>query len=78
MDTDFWIQIFEILRIHVNLPGDHVRSYKTFGSDWFSRFDVYWIQTDKQTNRQTDKQTNRQTDKQTNIQTDKQKGKVII
>ena len=31
-------------------------SHKKFGPDRFSRFDVYWIQTD----RQTDKQTNRQ------------------
>jgi len=31
-------------------------SHKKFGPDQFSRFDVYWIQTD----RQTDKQTNRQ------------------
>ena len=34
-------------------------SHKKFGPDRFSRFDVYWIQTNKQTN----KQTNRQTDK---------------
>ena len=27
-------------------------SHKKFGPDRFSRFDVYWIQTDKQTNRQ--------------------------
>ena len=31
-------------------------SHKKFGPDRFSRFDVYWIQT----NRQTDRQTNRQ------------------
>ena len=30
-------------------------SHKKFGPDRFSRFDVYWIQTNKQTNRQTDK-----------------------
>ena len=30
-------------------------SHKKFGPDRFSRFDVYWIQTDKQTNKQTDK-----------------------
>ena len=28
-------------------------SHKNFGPDRFSRFDVYWIQTNKQTNRQT-------------------------
>ena len=31
-------------------------SHKKFGPDRFSRFDVYWIQTDRQTNKQTDKQ----------------------
>ena len=31
-------------------------SHKKFGPDRFSRFDVYWIQTDKQTDRQTDRQ----------------------
>ena len=30
-------------------------SHKKFGPDRFRRFDVYWIQTNKQTNRQTDK-----------------------
>ena len=30
-------------------------SHKKFGPDRYSRFDVYWIQTDKQTNKQTDK-----------------------
>ena len=30
-------------------------SHKKFGPDRFSRFDVYWIQTDRQTNKQTDK-----------------------
>ena len=30
-------------------------SHKKIGPDRFSRFDVYWIQTDKQTDRQTDK-----------------------
>ena len=34
-------------------------SHKKFGPDRFSRFDVYWIQTDKQTNKQTDKQTDK-------------------
>jgi len=32
-------------------------SHKKFGPDRFSRFDVYWIQTDRQTNKQTNKQT---------------------
>ena len=30
-------------------------SHKKFGPDRFSRFDVYWIQTSKQTDTQTDK-----------------------
>ena len=28
-------------------------SHKKFGPDRFSRFDIYWIQTDRQTDRQT-------------------------
>ena len=39
-------------------------SHKKFGPDRFSRFDVYWILTNKQTNKQTDRQTNKQTDRQ--------------
>ena len=39
----------------MNLPWAYVMSHKKFGPDRFSRFDVYWIQTNKQTNRQTDK-----------------------
>ena len=35
-------------------------SHKKFGPDRFSRFDVYWIQTNKQTNKQTNRQTDRQ------------------
>ena len=31
-------------------------SHKKFGPDRFSRFDVYWIQTDRQTNKQTRRQ----------------------
>ena len=31
-------------------------SHKKFGPDRFSRFDVYWIQTNKQTPKQTDRQ----------------------
>ena len=30
-------------------------SHKKFGPDRFSRFDVYWIQKDRQTNEQTEK-----------------------
>ena len=31
-------------------------SHKKFGPDRFSRFDVYWIQTNRQTDKQTDRQ----------------------
>ena len=56
MNIEFlWRQIFETLIIHKPSLG----SLEKFGPDRFSRFDVYWIQTD----RQTDKQTNGQTDK---------------
>ena len=41
---------------HPNLPLVYVRSHTKFGPDWFSRFDVYWIQTNIQTNKQTDRQ----------------------
>ena len=47
--------IFEISIIHKPSLGSLDVPQK-FGPDRFSRFDVYWIQTD----RQTDKQTNRQ------------------
>ena len=30
-------------------------SHKKFGPDLFSRFDVFWIQTDRQTNKHQDK-----------------------
>ena len=36
----------------INLPWGHARSHKKCGPDRFSRFDVYWIQTNKQTPRQ--------------------------
>ena len=35
----------------LNLPWGHVRSHEKFGPDRFSRFDVYWIQTNKQTDK---------------------------
>ena len=35
----FWLPI--------NLPWGHVKSHTQFGPDRFSRFDVYWIQTDR-------------------------------
>ena len=40
----------------INLPWAYVMSHKKFGPYRFSRFDVYWIQTNKQTDRQTDRQ----------------------
>jgi len=33
----------------INLPCGHVMSHNKFGPDRFSRFDVYWIQTNRQT-----------------------------
>ena len=35
------------IRSTLNLPWGHVRSYNKFGSD----FNVYWIQTNRQTNK---------------------------
>jgi len=32
----------------INLPCGHVMSLKKFGPDRFNRFDVYWIQTNRQ------------------------------
>ena len=43
------------IRSSINLPWGHVRSHTKFGPDWFSRFDVYWLQK-KQTNKQTPRQ----------------------
>ena len=46
-----WIFTFnEFLKflLFINLPWVHVRSHPKFGPDWFSRFDVYWTQTGKQ------------------------------
>ena len=37
----------------INLPWAYVMSQKKFGPDRFSRFDVYWIQTNKQTDTMT-------------------------
>ena len=48
-------------------------SHKKFGPDRFSRFDVYWIQTNKQTNRQTDRQTEKP-----NLYIDKERGKYSV
>jgi len=36
----------------INLSCGHVMSHKKFGPDQFSRFDVYWIQTNRHPNRQ--------------------------
>ena len=36
----------------INLPCGHVMSHKKFGPDRFSRFDVFWIKTNRQTDRQ--------------------------
>ena len=34
------------------LPWGHARSHTKFGPDWFSGFDIYWIQTERQTDKQ--------------------------
>ena len=39
------------IRSSVNLPWGHARSRNKFGPDRFSRVDVYWIQTNKQTSK---------------------------
>jgi len=36
----------------INLPCGHVMSHKKIGPDRFSRFDVYWIKTNRHPNRQ--------------------------
>ena len=43
-------------KLSINLPWGHVRSHKKCWPDRFNSFDVYWIQTDRQTNKQTDRQ----------------------
>ena len=47
---------FQKLIICIYLPWGHVRSHTKFGLGRFSRFDVYWIQICKQTNKQIDTQ----------------------
>ena len=44
----FLKHIFKCLSI-INLPCGHVMSHKKFGPDRYSRVDVYWMQTNKQT-----------------------------
>ena len=39
------------IRSSINLPWGHVRFHKKYGPDWFRRFDVYWSQTNRQTDR---------------------------
>ena len=43
---------FYFILSFINLPCGHVMSHKKFGPDRFSRFDVYWIQINRQTDRQ--------------------------
>ena len=50
----WWRQIFEVLIHKPSLESLDIP--KKFGPDRFSRFDVYWIQTDRQPNKQTDRQ----------------------
>ena len=51
LKIDFCWRQLKILSFK-NLPWYHMMSHKKFGPDRFSRFDVYWIQTDRQTDRQ--------------------------
>ena len=46
-----WIKFLKFLP-SINLPWGHVMSHTKFAPDRFSRFDVYWIQTNKQADRQ--------------------------
>ena len=46
-----WRQIFEILTIYITFPGDMLSPTQNLGPDRFSRFDVYWIQTNRQTSK---------------------------
>ena len=39
------------IRSSINFPWGHVMSHKKFGPDRFSRFDVYWIQTNIDTDK---------------------------
>ena len=48
------------IRSSINFPWGLARSQNKFGHDRFSRFDLYWIQTNRQTDGQTSKQTNTQ------------------
>ena len=38
--------------LKINLSWGHASSHKKFCPDRFSRFDIYWIQTDRQTDKQ--------------------------
>ena len=51
----FSIKNFVILSIHYSSLGS-CEAHTKLGPDQFSRFDVYWFQTDRQTPRHPDKQ----------------------
>ena len=48
----FWIQLFVILSTHKPCLGYMWAPTQKFGPDWFSRFDVYWIQLQTDTDKQ--------------------------
>jgi len=48
---EFWWRQIMVNSIIQNHPWGHTRSHKKFGPDRFSRFEVYWIQTDRQTDK---------------------------
>ena len=45
---EFCLDKFLNFSLLINFPWGHVRSNTKFGTDRFSRFYIYWIQTDKQ------------------------------
>ena len=45
---EFWWGKFLKCLSSINLPWGHVRSYTKFRPDRLSRFDVFWIQTNRQ------------------------------
>ena len=50
-NTTIFYYFFQF-RSYINLSWGHVRPHIKFGPDWVSRLDVYWLQTNKQKDRQ--------------------------
>ena len=47
----FWRLLFVILSTSINFPWSHVGSHIKLGPDRYSRFNVYWIQPVRQTDK---------------------------